>query len=254
MYALERREKGMGLFMDIDKFNELMCSYGKKIDIEFNDKQLKQFYDYMKLLLEWNEKINLTAIIEPEEVILKHFIDSLTINKYIKNNKSIADVGTGAGFPGIPLKICRPDLNVTLVDSLNKRINFLNEVISKLELKDINTVHSRIEDFGKDKKYRESFDYVTARAVANLTTLSEYLIPISKVNGQCICMKGNEIGEEIKDSEKAINLLGGKIEKIDSFKLPGSDISRNVIVIDKIKNTPNKYPRKAGVPSKEPLK
>ena len=240
--------------MNIDNFRELMCSYGKQIDIEFNDKQLSQFYEYMNLLLECNEKINLTAIVKPEEIILKHFIDSLTINKYIGENKTLADVGTGAGFPGIPLKIYRPDLDVTLVDSLNKRINFLNEVIVKLDLKDINTVHSRIEDFGKDKKYRESFDYVIARAVANLTTLSEYLIPISKVNGKCICMKGNDVKEEIKDSEKAINVLGGKIDKVDYFELPNSDISRNVIIIDKIKNTPSKYPRKAGMPSKEPLK
>lgn len=240
--------------MNIDIFKDLMCSYGKRIDIEFNDKQLDQFYEYMNLLLEWNKKINLTAIIEVEEIILKHFIDSLTINKYIGENKTLVDVGTGAGFPGIPLKIYRPDLKVTLVDSLNKRINFLNEVISKLDLKDINTVHKRIEDFGKDKKYRESFDYVTARAVANLTTLSEYLIPISKVNGKCICMKGNDIEEEVYSSKNAINLLGGKINKIDYFELPNSDISRNIIVIDKIKETPNKYPRKAGLPSKEPLK
>lgn len=240
--------------MNIDIFKDLMCSYGKRIDIEFNDKQLYQFYEYMNLLLEWNKKINLTAIIEVEEIILKHFIDSLTINKYIGENKTLVDVGTGAGFPGIPLKIYRPDLKVTLVDSLNKRINFLNEVISKLDLKEINTVHNRIEDFGKDKKYRESFDYVTARAVANLTTLSEYLIPISKVNGKCICMKGNDIEEEVNRSKNAINLLGGKINKIDYFELPNSDISRNIIVIDKIKETPNKYPRKAGLPSKEPLK
>lgn len=240
--------------MNIDNFKEQMCFCGKQIDIEFDDKQLNKFYEYMNLLLEWNEKINLTAIIEPEEIILKHFIDSLTINKYIDKNKAIADVGTGAGFPGIPLKIYRSDLNVTLVDSLNKRINFLNEVIFRLGLKDINTVHSRIEDFGKDRKYRESFDYVTARAVSNLTTLSEYLIPISKVNGKCICMKGNDIEEEVNNSKNAINLLGGKIDKIDSFELPNSNISRNIIIIDKLKNTPNKYPRKAGLPSREPLK
>lgn len=240
--------------MNIDVFKELMCSYGEQIDIEFDDKQLNQFYEYMNLLLEWNEKINLTAITAPEEIILKHFIDSLTINRYIEQNRSIADVGTGAGFPGIPLKIYRPDLKVTLVDSLNKRINFLNEVIYKLNLEDINTVHSRIEDFGKDKKYREKFDYVTARAVANLATLSEYLIPISKIEGKCICMKGNDIKEEIDCSKNAINLLGGKVDKIDCFELPNSDISRNIIIIDKIKNTPNKYPRKAGLPSKEPLK
>ena len=240
--------------MNIDDFKELMCSYGKQIDIEFNDKQLNQFYDYMNLLLDWNEKINLTAITEPEEVVLKHFIDSLTINKYIENNKTIADVGTGAGFPGIPLKIYRPDLNVVLVDSLNKRINFLNEVICKLDLKMISAIHSRIEDFGKDKKHRENYDYVTARAVANLATLSEYLIPISKINGKCICMKGDEIEEELDNSKAAINILGGKIDKVDYFELPNSDISRNVIIIEKIKNTPNKYPRKAGMPSKEPLK
>lgn len=240
--------------MNIDVFKELMCSHGEQIDIEFDDKQLNQFYEYMNLLLEWNEKINLTAITAPEEIILKHFIDSLTINRYIEQNRSIADVGTGAGFPGIPLKIYRPDLKVTLVDSLNKRINFLNEVIYKLNLEDINTVHSRIEDFGKDKKYREKFDYVTARAVANLATLSEYLIPISKIEGKCICMKGNDIKEEIDCSKNAINLLGGKVDKIDCFELPNSDISRNIIIIDKIKNTPNKYPRKAGLPSKEPLK
>lgn len=240
--------------MNIDKFKELMCLYGKQIDIKFNDKQLNQFYEYMQLLIGWNEKINLTTITAPEEIILKHFIDSLTVNKYIEKNKNIADVGTGAGFPGIPLKIYRPDLKVVLVDSLNKRINFLNAVISKLDLEDIDTVHSRIEDFGKDKKYRERFDYVTARAVANLATLSEYLIPISKIEGQCICMKGNDIKEEVDNSRNAIKTLGGKISKIDYFELPDSDISRNMIIIDKIKNTPNKYPRKAGLPSKEPLK
>ena len=208
----------------------------------------------MNLLLEWNEKINLTAITDPNEVILKHFIDSLTINKYIKENSTLADVGTGAGFPGIPLKILRPDLKITLVDSLNKRINFLNEVINKLNLVNIETVHSRIEDFGKDKKYRESFDFVTARAVANLAVLSEYLLPIAKVGGQCVCMKGSSVEEELSNGKNAIKVLGGKIKNIDEFVLPDSDMSRNVIIIDKIKNTPNKYPRKAGIPVKEPLK
>lgn len=240
--------------MEKEKFKELMCSYGKMIDILFNDEQLNKFYNYMNLLLEWNEKINLTAITNPEEIVLKHFIDSLTINKYIEKNKNIVDVGTGAGFPGIPLKIYRPDVKVTLVDSLNKRIIFLNEVIDNLKLSDIYTVHSRIEDFGKDKKYREKFDYVTARAVANLSVLSEYLIPITKVNGKCICMKGSEIEEEVNNSKNAINILGGKIEKIEKFNLPNTDISRNLVIINKIRNTPNKYPRKAGIPAKEPLK
>ena len=239
--------------MDIEEFRKLMILYGEKIDIMFTEEQLRQFYKYMELLLEWNKKINLTAITEPNEVILKHFIDSLTINKYIKENSSIADVGTGAGFPGIPLKIFRPDLEITLVDSLNKRINFLNEVISKLDLKNIFTVHSRIEDFGKDKKYRESFDYVTARAVANISVLSEYLLPISKIGGQCVCMKGSNVKDELNEGKNAINVLGGKVNCIDEFVLPDSDISRNIIIIDKVKNTPNRFPRKAGIPAKEPL-
>ena len=240
--------------MNIEEFKKIMIFYGEKIDIKFTEEQLNQFYEYMNLLLEWNEKINLTAITDPNEVILKHFIDSLTINKYIKENSTLADVGTGAGFPGIPLKILRPDLKITLVDSLNKRINFLNEVINKLNLVNIETVHSRIEDFGKDKKYRESFDFVTARAVANLAVLSEYLLPIAKVGGQCVCMKGSSVEEELSNGKNAIKVLGGKIKNIDEFVLPDSDMSRNVIIIDKIKNTPNKYPRKAGRPVKEPLK
>ncbi len=240
--------------MNREEFKKIMIFYGEKIDIKFTEEQLNQFYKYMNLLLEWNEKINLTAITDPNEVILKHFIDSLTINKYIKENSTLADVGTGAGFPGIPLKILRPDLKITLVDSLNKRINFLNEVINKLNLVNIETVHSRIEDFGKDKKYRESFDFVTARAVANLAVLSEYLLPIAKVGGQCVCMKGSSVEEELSNGKNAIKVLGGKIKIIDEFVLPDSDMSRNVIIIDKIKNTPNKYPRKAGIPVKEPLK
>lgn len=240
--------------MNIDEFKILMNSYGNEIGLEFTEKQLDKFFKYMNLLLEWNEKINLTAITEPEEVILKHFIDSLTISKYIEKNKTLADVGTGAGFPGIALKIYRDDIKITLVDSLNKRINFLNEVIKELNLKEIETVHSRIEDFGKDKKYREKFDYVTARAVANLSVLSEYLIPIAKINGQCICMKGSNVEEELNTSKNAIKILGGKIQKIEKFNLPKSDIERNVIIIKKIKNTPTRYPRKAGMPAKEPLK
>ena len=239
--------------MELEKFEELMKSYGEQIDITFEKSQIEQFYKYMNLLIEWNEKINLTAIIEPEEIILKHFIDSLTICKYIENNATLADVGTGAGFPGIPLKIYRPDIKITLVDSLNKRINFLNEVINNLELKNIVTIHSRVEDFGKNKNYREKYDYVTARAVANLNTLSEYLVPIVKVNGKAICMKGNDVQDEVDNAKHAIKILGGTVEKVDYFKLPNSDISRNIIVVKKVNNTPARFPRKAGMPSKEPL-
>lgn len=240
--------------MDIIEFKNIMNEYASEINIVFNNKQIEQFYKYMNLLLEWNEKINLTAITERKDVILKHFIDSLTISKYVEEEATLVDIGTGAGFPGIPIKIYRPDVKVTLVDSLNKRVKFLNEVISKLELKDINTIHSRVEEFGKDKKYRERFDIVTARAVANLTVLSEYLLPLTKIDGKCICMKGSEIQEEFNDSKNAIRILGGQIEKIYKFNLPKSDISRNIVIIKKVKNTPNKYPRKPGTPAKEPIK
>lgn len=240
--------------MDIKEFENVFREYLDEMNIVLNDKQIEQFYEYMNLLLNWNEKINLTAIIEPKEIILKHFIDSLTINKYIEKNKNLVDIGTGAGFPGIPLKILRPDLKITLLDSLNKRINFLNEVIKILKLENIDAVHSRIEEFGKNKKYRENFDYVTSRAVANLTVLSEYMIPLSTIGGSCICMKAGNIEEEKNESLKAIEILGGRIEKIQEFNLPKSDIKRNIILINKLKSTSPKYPRKPGMPAKDPIK
>ena len=221
---------------------------------ELTEEMQQQLEDYMKLLLEWNEKINLTAITEEDEIILKHFVDSLTISKYIKEGKSIVDVGTGAGFPGIPLKIARKDLKVTLVDSLNKRILFLNEVIEKLGLKEIETLHYRAEEFGQNKKYRESFDIATSRAVANLSTLVEYLLPLVKVGGICICMKGSEIKEELENSKKAIQILGGEIQEIEEFYLPETDIKRTIVIVKKISSTPKKYPRKPGTPVKEPIK
>lgn len=240
--------------MKIEKFEEILRTYLKKIDIELSKKQIEQFYTYMNLLLEWNEKINLTAITEPEEVILKHFVDSLTISAYIKKGSKLVDMGTGAGFPGIPLKILRDDIEITLVDSLNKRINFLNEVIKELELREISTVHARAEEFGQNKKYREKFDIATSRAVANLSTLSEYLVPLVKLEGKIICMKGSEVKEELENAKNAIKILGGKIEKEESFNLPNSDMKRNLVIIKKIKNTPAKYPRKPGTPAKEPIK
>ena len=221
---------------------------------ELIEEMQQQFEDYMKLLLEWNEKINLTAITEEDEIILKHFVDSLTISKYIKEGNSIVDVGTGAGFPGIPLKIARKDLKVTLVDSLNKRILFLNEVIEKLGLGDIETLHFRAEEFGQNKKYRESFDIATSRAVANLSTLVEYLLPLVKVGGICVCMKGSEIKEELENSKKAIEILGGEVEQVEEFYLPGTDIKRSIVIVKKISSTPKKYPRKPGTPAKVPIK
>lgn len=221
---------------------------------DINEKKQQQFEDYMNLLLEWNEKINLTAITEEDDIILKHFVDSLTITKYIEQGMSIVDVGTGAGFPGIPVKIAREDVKVTLVDSLNKRILFLQEIIRKLQLKNITTMHYRAEEFGQNKNYREGFDIATSRAVANLSILAEYLLPLVKIGGICICMKGSEIQEELESSKKAIEILGGEIEEIQEFMLPESDIKRNIIIIRKKSSTPKKYPRKPGTPAKEPLK
>ena len=240
--------------MNKEEFKKVFMEYAKKIDIDINEEQINKFYDYMNLLIEWNKKINLTAITDYNEIILKHFVDSLTINKCIKENKYVVDVGTGAGFPGIPLKIIRDDINIVLVDSLNKRINFLNEVIKELNLKNIETVHARAEEFGRNKKYRQKFDVATSRAVANLSTLSEYMIPLVKINGRCICMKGKEIKEELKDSLNAIKVLGGKVENVEEFELADNDINRSIIYILKEKDTPNKYPRKAGTPSKDPIK
>lgn len=236
--------------MDKNVFSEKLKNKSKQIDINLNEIQLEKFYNYMNLMLEWNEKINLTAITEPDDIILKHFVDSLTIQKYIGERKSLIDVGTGAGFPGIPLKIARNDINITLLDSLNKRIIFLEDVISKLKLENIEAIHSRVEEFAKGKK--EFYDIATSRAVAPLNVLLEYLLPLIKVNGFCICMKGSN-KEEIELSSNALKILGGKIEKIDEIILPGSDIKRNIIIVRKIKKTPEKYPRKAGMPSKEPL-
>ena len=240
--------------MEKEKFFKEMQEKSTGLGVRFFMEQAEQFFEYMNLLIEWNEKMNLTAITEPSEIIQKHFVDSLTILNIIEDNQKVVDVGTGAGFPGIPLAIMNPKLEITLVDSLNKRLVFLQEVINKLKLKNIEIVHARAEDFGQNKNYREKFDIATSRAVANLSTLSEYLLPLVKVNGKCICMKASDADEEIEEAKKAIDVLGGKISKIDKFNLPQSDIGRTIIEIKKEKVTPNKYPRKAGTPSKEPIK
>ena len=224
-----------------------------EFNIEISDYQLEKFNRYMKLLLEWNEKVNLTAIVEPDEVKIKHFLDSLTVLKYIKNEDKVIDIGTGAGFPGIPLKIMEPDTKITLLDSLNKRINFLNIVIEELGLKNIEAIHGRAEEFARNKLYREKYDVAVSRAVANLSTLTEYMLPFVKVGGRCICMKGANVKEELDKAKNAIQELGGKIEKIDNFSLSNNDNGRNIIIIKKVKETKSKYPRKAGIPSKEPL-
>ena len=239
--------------MEFEEFKREFEKYLAKMNISLLKEQYGQFYAYMELLIEWNEKMNLTAITDPKEIILKHFVDSLTIAKYVEEDKSIIDMGTGAGFPGIPIKIYRKDVKVVLADSLNKRIKFLDEVIDKLKLENVETIHCRAEELGKNKQYREKFDYATSRAVANLSTLSEYLMPFVKLNGKCIFMKTIEVEEELEKAKKAIKTLGGKIEKVDKFEIPESDLGRSIIIVKKEKITPSKFPRKPGTPAKEPL-
>lgn len=223
---------------------------------ELTKSQKEQFNKFYDILIDWNKVMNLTAITEYEEVLKKHFLDSLSITKVInlEEIQSVIDVGTGAGFPGIPLKITFPHLKVTLLDSLNKRVRFLDEVICDLGLENVDTIHGRAEDIGKKEKYREQYDLCVSRAVANLATLSEYCLPYVKIGGVFISYKSGNIDEEIRNSRKAVNLLGGVIEETVKFELPGTDIGRSFVIIEKQKNTPKKYPRKAGVPSKEPLK
>ncbi len=234
-------------------FEEKLKNEMLKIGIELNELQIAQFLKYEKLLLEWNEKINLTSIVDEDEIILKHFVDSSIISKYVKNEDRVADIGTGAGFPGIPLKIVKQQNNVFLIDSLNKRINFLQTVINELKMKNITAIHSRAEEIGHNVEYRQKFDIVTSRAVAKLNVLLEYMLPLTKVGGTCICLKGPNIKEELEEAKKCIEILGGKLEKIENFNLPDSDIERNLIFIKCVKQLPNKYPRKPGTPASSPL-
>lgn len=241
-----------------------------ELGIHLEEKQFYQFKLYYEILMEWNSFMNLTAITDFDDVLKKHFIDSLSLVKadvlkrigseenvsegYDIKNISMIDVGTGAGFPGIPLKIAFPDLNITLLDSLKKRVCFLEEVVNKLELKNISVIHGRAEDFAKENEGREKYDFCVSRAVANLSTLSEYCIPFVKKKGKFICYKSEKLTDELSEAKRAIFVLGGKVEKQVDFFLPSSDIYRNLLVIDKIKETPLKFPRKAGLPSREPIK
>ena len=226
-----------------------------ELGITLTDKQKQQFDKFYELLVEWNKVMNLTGITEYEEVNEKHFVDSLSIVKAIDIEKvnTVIDIGTGAGFPGMPLKIVFPHLNVVLLDSLNKRINFLNVVIAELGLADIKTIHGRAEDYAKQTEYREKFDLCVSRAVANLSTLSEYCLPYVNIGGMFISYKSGEIDEEMEKSKKAVQILGGNLENTVKFQLPGTEIGRSFVKIKKIKNTAKKYPRKAGLPAKEPI-
>lgn len=242
----------------MDKQFEIWMEEGLGGEIFLSERQLNQFYLYYELLIKWNEVMNLTTITEMDQVVTKHFIDSLSLIKIVDNlasaGFSIIDVGTGAGFPGIPLKIAFPNIKITLLDSLNKRVKFLDEVIGKLNLEDIETVHGRAEDLGSDKKYRENFDLCVSRAVANLSTLLEYCLPFVKKDGLFVSYKSGKIEEELNQAKGALKTLGGALENTISFQLPRADGERCLIKIRKVDNTSKKYPRKAGLPSKEPLR
>lgn len=236
-------------------FVDELKAVAKEYGLELTTAQIAQFNTYYDLLIEWNQKINLTAITEPKDVAIKHMIDSLSCFKpnLFEENCSLIDVGTGAGFPGLPLKIFFPSLKLTLLDSLNKRVKFLQLVVDTLGLKDVNVIHARSEEAARNKKYREQFDFATARAVARLPILCEYCLPFVKKDGMFIALKGRQYEEEITEASKAIKILGGKLVKTMPVKLPEIDDKRAVIYVQKVKATPKTYPRKAGTPEKNPI-
>ena len=233
-------------------FNEALINGMKKFNIELTDEQINKFNIYCNMLIEWNSKMNLTAIKEPTEIAVKHFVDSCSVLNYvkIKKNAKVIDIGTGAGFPGIPLKILRDDLDITLLDSLNKRLVFLNEVAKELNL-ELNTIHSRAEDLGRQENHREQYDIAISRAVAPLNVLSEYSIPFVRKGGRFISMKGPNVQSEIDEAKKAIRILGGKYNNVVQFSI--GDNSRSIVIVDKLNPTPYTYPRHGSKISKKPL-
>ena len=234
----------------------LLKSSAEKMNITLTDDMLDKFIKYKEMLVEWNEKMNLTAITEDKEVMIKHFADCISILSHVDFNEgdTVIDVGTGAGFPGVPVKIAAPQIKITLLDSLNKRINFLTELSKELNLENVECIHSRAEDGGQNAELREKFDYCVSRAVANLAVLSEYCLPFVKVGGTFVSLKGPDVEAEAKEGEAAVKKLGGKIERIEKIAIPNSDITHSLVIIKKVAPTPKAYPRKAGTATKNPIK
>lgn len=237
------------------KYKDLLISSLEKIDLITNNEVIEKFEKYYELLIEWNNKFNLTTITDEKDVIIKHFVDSLLVVKSFdfSNIDSILDIGTGAGFPGIPLKIVYPEIKLVLIDSVNKKVTFLNEVCRQLDLNNTTCLHGRAEDYGHEAEYRESFDIVLSRAVSNLSTLSEYCMPFVKINGVFIAYKSADCNDELINAEKAIKTLGGYVKGVEYVKIPNTEIERTYIIVSKKSKVSEKYPRKAGLPSKKPL-
>ncbi len=240
--------------MEEKVFKDKLKENADIIGVSIDNEQLDKFYKYKNLIIKWNEKINLTAITDDLEFVVKHFVDSITINKYIEKNKTIIDIGTGAGFPGIPLKILNKENKIVLFDSLNKRLRVLEDIIDKLNLENVKTLHGRAEETFKNEEHREKYDIAVSRAVAALNVLAELMLPAVKLGGICICMKGNNADTEINEAKKAIKELGGDIVNIEKIILPEFNLERNIVIIKKVKQTPNKYPRRPGTPQKLPIK
>lgn len=238
--------------MELKDFEEMFVKELSNNSINISIKDYEKFYIYMKEIIKWNDKINVTAITDEKEFLVKHLIDSLTVNSFLGSGRSLIDIGTGAGFPGIPLKISNPNLKVTLIDSINKKLNVIRDITSRMNLDDLEIIHTRAEDLAIKKEYRESFDYATTRAVSRLNTIVEYMLPFIKVGGKAICMKGPNFEEELEEAKKAIEILGGKIEKVEKI-LIDNEYERNIVIISKQKHTPKQFPRGKGKPVKEPI-
>lgn len=239
--------------MNFEEFKKEIKLQALNNNIYLNEENIEKFYNYMKEIIEWNDKINVTAIVDEKEFIVKHFIDSLTAAREIEDYKSIIDIGTGAGFPGIPLKLNYPNKKITLIDSVNKKLNVIKNITDKYNLNELEIIHTRAEDLAINKEYREKYDIAITRAVSNFSTIMEYMLPFVKIGGKAICMKGPNFQDELEESKKAIKILGGKIEKIETVFI-NNEIERNLIIVNKINSTPKQYPRGKGKPQKEPIK